>query len=63
MISHQKFEDITTKYWQLLKDTTETDYLKSTLSKAQYKEVRFSSPEILADEESLQGDVATVQAC
>ena len=34
MINHQKFEDVTTKYWQLLKDTTETDYLNSTLSKS-----------------------------
>ena len=34
MISHQKFEDVTTKYWQLLKDTTETDFLKASISKA-----------------------------
>jgi len=33
MIAHLKFEEITTKYWQLLKDATEKDFLKSTISK------------------------------
>ena len=42
MCAHQKFEDITTKYWQLIKKSLESDFTTNTIPKAHYVTVTTS---------------------
>lgn len=39
MCAHQKFEEITTKYWQLLKDSFDDSTTKTNIPKSYYIEV------------------------
>lgn len=41
MCAHLKFEEITTKYWQLIKKSLETDFTINTISKPQYITVSY----------------------
>jgi len=39
MYNHLKFEEITTKYWQLLKSSEESDFKSKGISQGLYTEV------------------------
>jgi hypothetical protein len=43
MCAHQKFEEVTTKYWQLIKTSLETEYSSTNITKAQYTKVTIIS--------------------
>ena len=62
MVANQRFEEVATKYWEVLKSTTEKDYKNTTISKEQYIHVfLIVINEMIVDEENLQGVAAFVQ--